>query len=120
MQYAIKGDLAKLNEHDGANRTNRFAGAQLKARMTAIVASQLYGAPVIAGPCYIKFYWKYSSRHDFDNIRFACKYVLDGMIKAGVLDNDNQKWVLGFDGDYFEKVPKGEEGVTVEIRLADE
>lgn len=115
MEYTIHGSLAKLNEHDSANRANRFAGAKLKEQMTTLVALQLKGKPAITEPCYVTFYWRYSSRHDFDNIRFACKYVLDGMVKAGILPNDNQNWVLGFRGDYFEKVPKGEEGVSIKI-----
>lgn len=115
MKYVIRGDLAKLNEHDGANRANRFAGAKLKEQMTTLVAYQLMGKQAITEPCWVTFYWKYSSRHDFDNIRFACKYVLDGFVKAGILPNDNQKWVLGFRGDYFEKVAKGDEGVTVVV-----
>lgn len=115
MEYVIKGSLAKLNEHDGANRANRFAGAKLKETMTSLVAYQVKGKPPILEPCYITFRWRYSSKHDFDNIRFGCKYVLDGMVKAGVLPNDNQKWVLGFRGDFFEKVPVGDEGVTVVV-----
>jgi hypothetical protein len=115
MQYVINGSLAKLNEHDNANRVNRFAGAKLKETMTNLVAYQLMGKPAITAPCWVTFYWKHSGKHDPDNIRFACKYVLDGMIKARVLENDNQKWILGFRGDYFEKVPKGEEGVVVVI-----
>lgn len=119
MEYNIQGSLAKLNEHDNANRSNRFAGAALKETMTSLVAYQVKGKPAIAGPCYITFYWRYSTKHDFDNIRFACKYVLDGMIKAGVLPNDNQKWILGFGGDHFEKVKAGDEGVRVVVSLAD-
>lgn len=115
MQYVIQGDLAKLNEHDNKNRVNRFAGAKLKADMTNLVAMQLIGKPAITEPCYVTFHWRFSGKHDFDNIRFACKYVLDGMVKAAILPNDNQKWVLGFGGDYFTKVPKGEEGVTVVV-----
>ena len=115
MEYEVSGDLAKLNEHDNLNRVNRFAGAALKSKMTQLVAAQMMGKPAVTEPCYVTFHWRYSGRHDFDNIRFACKYVLDGMVKAGVLPNDNQKWVLGFKGDYFEKVAKGEEGVKVVV-----
>lgn len=115
MKYVINGQLAYLNQHDNANRANRFAGAKLKKDMTELVAWQVKGKPPITEPCYITFHWRYSSRHDFDNQRFACKYVLDGMIKAGILPNDNQNWILGFKGDYFTKVNKGEEGVTVEV-----
>lgn len=116
ISYRINGNLAKLNEHDNANRVNRFAGAALKKKMNELVSSQVEGKPVIEKPCRIKFTWYYSGRHDFDNIRFGCKYVLDGMQHAGVLPNDNQSWVKGFDGDDFIKVDKGEEGVLVEVR----
>ena len=39
------------------------------------------------------FKWHVKGRHDSDNIAFAKKYVLDGMVKAGVLENDNPKCV---------------------------
>lgn len=116
QKIEILGDLAKLNEHDNANRTNRFGGAALKKKMTDLVAQQaaLKGR-VIDEPVLIGFHWYFSSRHDFDNIRFAAKYVLDGLVKAGILPNDNQTWVKGFSGDLFYKVDKGNEKVIVEI-----
>lgn len=119
MTYKINGNIAKLNEHDAANRTNRFAGANLKKRMNELVIKELEGAKPVTKPCIITFNWLYSGRHDFDNIRFGAKYILDGMQKAGVLPNDNQKWVLGFGGDYFTKVEPGEDGVIVEVEEID-
>lgn len=110
------GDLAKLNEHDGANRSNRFAGAALKKRMTEMIASQCIALKPITRPVRLSFDWHYSSRHDFDNIAFARKYVQDGMVKSGKLPDDNQKWVVGYDGEDFTKVPKGEEKVIVGIK----
>jgi len=117
MLFTIKANLAKLNEHDNANRINRYAGAALKEKMNKLVVKSLQDQldKVVTKPCIITFNWLYSSRHDFDNIRFAAKYVLDGMQKAGVLPNDNQAWVKGFGGDYFTKVEPGEEGVIVEV-----
>ena len=111
----ILGSLAKLNEHDGANRTNKFGGAQLKRRMTELVATQCLNQRAVSAPVKIGFHWYFSSKHDFDNIRFAAKYVLDGLVHAGVLPNDNQAWVKGFTGDEFYKVGKGQEKVIVEI-----
>lgn len=119
MIYNIKGNLAKLNEHDNANRSNRFGGAALKKRMNEMVMASLVNAKPITKPCIITFNWLYSGKHDFDNIRFGAKYVLDGMQKAGVLPNDNQKWVLGFGGDFFTKVEPGEEGVIVDVEELD-
>ena len=115
MKYTIKGQLADLNKHDNANRANKFGGASLKKEQTDLVAWQLKGKPKIVNPCTIAFHWFISSNHDFDNIAFAKKYVLDGMVKAEILPNDNQKWVLGFDGDYFDIVPKGSEKIVIEV-----
>lgn len=114
VEYVIKGKFATLNEHDGANRSNRFLGAKLKHEMTEMVAWQLKGKPAITFPCTLHFHWHYSSRADFDNIAFAKKYIQDGMVKAGVLVDDSQKHVLGF-SDSFTKVEKGAESVIVEI-----
>lgn len=116
----INGDLAKLNEHDSANRTNKFGGASLKKKMTELVADQLQYQAIITYPVKIGFVWYYSSRHDFDNIRFACKYVLDGLVHAGILPNDNQSWVKEFTGDKFVKVEKGNEGVYILIEKYNE
>lgn len=113
-QYTIKGKLATLNDHDSANRSNKYAGAALKREMTDLVAWQLKGKERVLAPCMVKFNWYYSGRHDFDNIAFAKKYVLDGFVKAGILQNDSQKWVLGFN-DTFMPVTSGEEGVLVQI-----
>lgn len=119
MRLVIQGQLADLNKHDQANRNNRFGGAALKKEQTDLVAWQLKGKPKIKSPCTLEFVWYFSGKFDFDNIRFACKYVLDGMVKAGILPNDNQKWVLGFTGDTFIKVPKGQEKVEVFVEEYD-
>ena len=71
-------------------------------------------------PVEIGFTWYYSGRHDFDNIRFAAKYIEDGIVKAGLLPNDNQQWVRGFLYDKFVKVEKGKDAVEVEIQKYEE
>jgi Holliday junction resolvase RusA-like endonuclease len=119
MIYEIRGELATLNEHDGANRSNKFKGAALKKEMTEIVRLQMLNKPKINKPSIITFNWFYSSKCDFDNIRFGAKYILDGIVKAGVMPDDNQNWVKGFGGDYFTKCNKGEEKVIVEIEEFD-
>lgn len=115
MNLIIKGKLATLNDHDKANRGNKFAGAKLKKDMTELVMWQVKNKPAIISPCTLTFHWYFSGKHDFDNICFAKKYLLDGLVKAGVLPDDNQKWVRGFGGDYFTKVEPGKEMVSIEI-----
>ena len=115
QELIIHGQLATLNEHDKANRSNRFVGAKLKKEMTQLVAIQCGKLEPIDGECVITCNWFYSSRHDLDNLRFGIKYILDGMVASGKLPDDNQKFIVGFGGDYFTKVAKGEEKVVVEI-----
>lgn len=119
QSLTIIGSLAKLNEHDSANRSNRFVGAKLKAEMTEMVMLQCGPLKPITGPVVVSFHWYFSSKHDFDNIGFARKYVLDGMVHSGKLPNDNQSWVHGFGAEYFTKVPKGQEKVVVTIVASD-
>jgi Holliday junction resolvase RusA-like endonuclease len=115
FSFTIKGQLATLNDHDAANRTNKFLGAKLKQEMTDLVTWQCKKVQRITRPCTLEFEWFFSGRHDLDNIRFGVKYILDGMVKARVLPDDNQKWVIGFDGDSFIKVPKGQEKVVIHV-----
>ena len=115
MTITIHGQLATLAEHDNTNRTNRYAGAKLKKEQTEFVAWQCKGKKKIEKPVVIAYHWYISSKHDLDNIRFAAKYINDGLVMAGVLHDDSQRYVKGFEGDYFIKVPKGQEKVVVEL-----
>jgi len=114
MVITIKGILATLNDHDSANRANKFAGAALKKEQTELVAWQCKKYGAITNPVTIDFVWYYSTRHDFDNLAFAKKYCQDGLVKAGVLKDDSQKFVLGF-SDAFIKVKKGQEKVVMNL-----
>ena len=53
-------------------------------------------------PVIIKYKW-YSpnSRKDVDNIAFAKKFINDGLVIAGILENDSRKFVAGFTDEFF-------------------
>ena len=88
----IPGEFPGLNEVTAANRTNRFAGATQKRRATETVAQYLEACrikPLLARRYSWRFTWYCTDRRrDPDNISSACKFVFDGLQKAGVLDND--------------------------------
>lgn len=111
----FKGQLTPLNEINNKNRSHWSVGAKVKKEETQLIAMQCGKLKKIEKPVIITFNWLYSTNHDFDNIRSCCKVVLDGMVASGKLPDDSQKWVIGFGGDYFTKVDKGNEGVIVEI-----
>lgn len=114
MRIKIPHQLSTLNDHDAANRANKFLGAKLKQEQTHLVSLYCKRHPKVTGPVFIEYEWHYSGKHDLDNIAFAKKYVNDGLVKAGVLANDDQKHVVGFN-DQFEKVEKGQEAVYVTL-----
>lgn len=115
QQLEIKGQLATLNQHDAANRANIYVGAKLKKQMTELVSMQCSNLKPIKSESIITLHWFVSGKHDYDNVRFAVKYILDGMVKAKKLPSDSPKYIAGFGGDYFTKVKKGQEKVIIEI-----
>ena len=44
---------------------------------------------------------KKKSRRDPDNIASAKKYILDALQKQGILQNDNLKWIKGFEDEFI-------------------
>lgn len=69
-----------------------------------------YGSPVK-----IKCTWFESNiRRDPDNIFAGVKFILDGLVKSGVLENDGQKWIKGIDHE-LGPVSKSRPGVLVEL-----
>jgi Holliday junction resolvase RusA-like endonuclease len=71
----------------------------------------------VSSPVHITFIYQEANRkRDPDNITFAKKFILDGLVKAGVLPNDTQAWVVGFT-ETWRVVP---DDVGVEVRIVEE
>ena len=101
----IYGRLSGLNEYTASNRTNQFKGAKMKADNEHIcktyIAHQLRGVH-IKNPVYISFCWyEKNRRRDCDNIAFAKKFILDALVEDGVLVDDSQKYVTGFEDLFY-------------------
>src|SRR5574337_1510710 len=94
MKLVIEGQLPTLNEYINAERTNRFIAAKIKKEATEMVAWQAKKLPKIEAPADYTFTWYVANkRKDPDNVAFATKFILDGLMAAGKLDNDSMKWV---------------------------
>lgn len=90
----IGGRFPTLNEYIRRERGNRYAAAKVKRDYTDLVAWQVKkhkGA--ITGKADFTFYWYTTTKADPDNIAFGKKFILDGLQAAGVIVNDNQKYV---------------------------
>lgn len=102
-----------LNDYINAERRHRMIAANMKKEYTDLAASFCLLLKPLNEPVSIKFTWyEKNARRDPDNIIFAKKFILDGMVKAGVIPDDTQKWIKIF--VEFWEVGE-EEGVKVEI-----
>lgn len=100
----IPGELTDLNTFIKAMNGHRLAGNSIKQEETDRVAMECRIAripEVDKYPVHITYNW-YSKdqRKDTDNVAFAKKFINDGLVKAGVLEDDSRKFVAGF-SDYF-------------------
>ena len=89
--------LPSCNTYINACRRNRFVGAKLKADTEDQIIIFLNKLPRIENPVKISFLWiEDSKRRDLDGITFGKKFILDALVKAGVLPDDSQKYVKAF------------------------
>lgn len=107
-----------LNELVGENRKHWSKGAAMKSQYTMItkVAAKKHLKPV-QNPINIGWKWyEPNNLRDPDNITSAKKFILDGLVAAGIIPDDNQKWVKGWLYEEWEVVKdKLKVGVMIEI-----
>lgn len=97
----IEMKMPGLNEYTNACRSNRFEAANLKKATEAEIMMYLKRLPTFERPVYIHFRWiERDRRRDCDNIAFAKKFILDAMVKRGILKDDGRRYVRGFTDDF--------------------
>ena len=103
VSFSVFGTLPGFNEYTEANRRHRHCGAALKRSAETIIMQYIRVARVepFAGPVFLTFSWhERDRRRDCDNVAFAKKFVLDALVKTGILANDNRKNVVGFSDEF--------------------
>lgn len=106
-----------LNEYTNQNRRNRYVGASAKKKeqeyIIWCIKEQLSNIK-INKPVRAVFTWiEENKRRDYDNIAFAKKFILDALVQAGTLKDDNRKIVVGFE-DRFEYAKESKVIVSLE------
>lgn len=93
--------LPSLNQYINECRKNKFAGAKMKKTVDADIGYFINQLPRYENPIKIHFTWvEENKRRDLDNVCFAKKFILDSMVKAGKLKNDNRNFVIGFEDNF--------------------
>ena len=99
----IKAKLPSLNDYTAACRTNAYKGAKFKADIEEVIGwyiKQALTSKRLYKPSkavVVRFYWhERTQKRDADNIAFSKKFILDALVKNGVLVDDSRKYVKGF------------------------
>lgn len=94
--------LPSLNEYIKVCRSNVYMASKYKKDIELQIGGYVSALPRFNRPVKVHFHWVESNkRRDLDNIASAKKFILDAMVKVGVLTDDNRKCVVAFT-DTFE------------------
>ena len=98
-ELILNMSFPSLNEYINLERSNKFAAATMKKSRTITVAylarAQVFKLEDKKYDVYFTWY-KPNNKKDHDNIAFAKKFVLDGLILAKVLKSDGSKYINNF------------------------
>lgn len=99
-KLVLNRELTDLNTYIKALNAHYHAGNAIKQQETDYVyftAIEQKLKPITQYPVTVWFVWySKNERKDIDNVCFAKKFILDGLVKAKILSNDSRKYVEGF------------------------
>jgi hypothetical protein len=103
--FIVKGELTDLNKYIKALNGNRWSGNAIKQLETQRIYFEAKAAKIPAVkryPVRIVYHWYCADqRKDVDNVAFAKKFINDGLVLAGILENDSRKYIAGFSDEFF-------------------
>lgn len=93
--------LPSCNTYINECRRNRFAGAKMKAQAEEEISKYISNVPHFEKPVKIRFQWIESTkRRDIDGVAFGKKFILDALVKCGVLTDDSRRYVYAFTDEF--------------------
>jgi len=125
VTFSIPGRLPSLNEIIQADRNpwrskygNRvYRGSIIRASAIRSICTSILVARVHRFDCAVSIHIRYverDRRRDPDNVFSGAKFILDALVKAGILGDDSQQWVRGCTSDLGEP-EKGDSRIEVSI-----
>jgi Holliday junction resolvase RusA-like endonuclease len=115
MKLTIPGRLPGLNEITDAARGNRYASAKMKKEYTELVAwcAKAARLPRMEKIDLAITWYEPNKRRDKDNIMAGQKFILDGLVQAGVIANDGWKQI----GDITHRFRVDKANPRIEVEL---
>ena len=103
-KFEIDKRLIGLNEYTKYNRANKYFGAKIKKEEQDYIIwciKEQLGNIKIKKPVIGHFTWvEENKRRDLDNIAFSKKFILDALVEANILEDDNRKIITNFTDNF--------------------
>jgi len=95
MQITINQKYPTLNEYIKVERSNMYGASAMKKQFTNISRTYAEVSKIkIDKKVDIEFVWGITNKKsDPDNIAFGKKFILDGFVEAGLMENDGHKQI---------------------------
>lgn len=115
ITLVIPGRLPGMNEITDAARGNRYIAAKMKKEYTEMVALYAMAAklPRMEKVDVMILWHEPDKMRDKDNIHAGIKFILDGLVKAGIIPNDNWAHI----GDITHKFDVDRRNPRIEVIL---
>ena len=115
MKLIIPGRLPGLNDMTDAARRNRYESAKMKREYTDLVAWCARSArlPRFDQVDMVITWYEPNMKRDKDNIMAGQKFILDGLVQAGVIANDGWRQV----GDISHRFRVDQTNPRIEVEL---
>jgi len=117
-KFTIQGSLPGLNDFIAKSTYNRFSYGAFKKQWTEFCALSVKSQkiPAISVPIKVSINWiEKHKKRDLDNISGGgTKVLMDGLVLAGVIQNDTRRFVTGFEHFFPEPDPQNH---RVEVSL---
>jgi len=108
-----KKGLPGTNEMENWARTNRYGAAKHRKAWKKHVVNSISPCPRFNRIWLEIIYYEPNKRRDKDNIAGAKKYILDGLVDAGIIEKDGWDYIVGW-AEFFE-IDKDNPGIEIWI-----
>jgi len=114
IKLTIPGELPTMNEIVAVSKKHHMAYANMKKKYTDLVHLHANNLSKVDRADFLITWYCKNRRKDKDNIMARAKFILDGLVNAGVIENDGWAQV----GNIFHmfKVDKNNPRVEIEIK----
>lgn len=117
MILTFQGSLLNLNEYVNLCRKNKYDAAKAKKdieeKLMWEILTQAKREKIIKCSIFNFKWYEENKKRDPDNICFAKKFILDAIVKSGLMQNDGWNEVKGFTDNFF--IDKENQRIEVEI-----